>query len=90
MEWIDIESITIDDSMKRSLNELRLKEMELNFNNIPPITIDMKGKIVDGVKRYLVLNKLGYERIPVKRENKRGKIHISLLTNLQIKHMLAA
>lgn len=90
MEWINIDSVIIDDTKTRSLTEIRNKELELDFNNIPPITIDMKGNIVDGLKRYLVLNKLGYDRIPVRRDNRRGKIHISYMANLQIKHMLAA
>lgn len=90
MEWINIDSVIIDDTKTRSLTEIRNKELELDFNNIPPITIDMKGNIVDGLKRYLVLNKLGYDRIPVRRDNKRGKIHISYMSILQIKHMLAA
>jgi hypothetical protein len=50
----------------------------------------MKGKIIDGVKRYLVLTKMGYDRIPVKRDNKRGKIHLSLIANWEQNHMLAA
>jgi hypothetical protein len=90
MEWIDIDSIIVDDNMSRSLNELKKKETELDLNNIPPITIDMKGKIIDGVKRYLVLTKMGYTKIPVKRDNKRGKIHLSLIANWEQNHMLAA
>jgi hypothetical protein len=90
MEWIDIDSIIVDETMTRSLNEIRKKESELDLNNIPPIMIDIKGKIVDGVKRYLVLSKLGYDRIPVNRINKRSKIHVSLIANWEQNHMLAA
>ena len=90
MEWIDIDSIIVDETMTRSLNEIRKKESELDLNNIPPIMIDIKGKIVDGVKRYLVLSKLGYDRIPVNRINKRGKIHVSLIADWKLNHMLAA
>lgn len=90
MEWIDIDSIIVDETMTRSLNEIRKKESELDLNNIPPLMIDIKGKIVDGVKRYLVLSKLGYDRIPVNRINKRGKIHVSLIADWKLNHMLAA
>jgi hypothetical protein len=90
MEWLDIDTIIVDETMTRSLNELKKKESELDLNNIPPIKIDMKGKIVDGVKRFLVLTKLGYEKIPVKRENKRGKIYINVMANCEQNHMLAA
>lgn len=90
MEWIDVDSIIVDDNMTRSLNEIKKKESELDLDNIPPIMIDMKGKIVDGVKRYLVLTKLGYEKIPVKRDNKRGKIYVSVMANWKLNHMLAA
>ena len=76
--------------LKSNNNSIKLLWNGLDLNNIPPITIDMKGKIIDGVKRYLVLTKMGYTKIPVKRDNKRGKIHLSLIANWEQNHMLAA
>ena len=62
----------------------------MDLNNIPPIIIDMNGKIVDGVKRYLVLMKLGSKQVPVIKEDKSKKVFVSLNANLKIRHMLAA
>lgn len=81
MEWVSIDSIIVDDTMTRSLKEIRKKEAELDTNNIPAITIDINGKIIDGVKRYLVLIQLGFEKVPVNRVNKRSKIQIEFEAN---------
>jgi hypothetical protein len=90
MEWINIETIIIEPSTKRSLNQISRKESELDLNNIPPITIDTDGKILDGVKRYLVLMKLNYSKVPVVRENKGKKIFITFNNLASNIHPLAA
>lgn len=90
MEWRDINTLTFNEDITRTLNDIHKKESELDLNNIPPIIIDMNGKIVDGVKRYLVLMKLGSKQVPVIKEDKSKKVFVSLNANLKIRHMLAA
>jgi hypothetical protein len=90
MEWRDINTLTFNENITRTLNDIHKKESELDLNNIRPIIIDMNGKIVDGVKRYLVLMKLGSKQVPVIKEDKSKKVFVSLNANLKIRHMLAA
>jgi hypothetical protein len=90
MEWRDINTLTFNENITRTLNDIHKKESELDLNKIPPIIIDMNGKIVDGVKRYLVLMKLGSKQVPVIKEDKSKKVFVSLNANLKIRHMLAA
>ena len=90
MKWVNIDTLTIDKSIKRTLNQICKKQAELDLENIPPIKIDINGKIIDGVKRYLVLMKLGYDEVPVIKENKRAKVFISIEANSKESFMLAA
>jgi hypothetical protein len=90
MEWVNIESLTLDGSIKRNLNQILEKEKELDPNNIPPIKIDYNGKIIDGVKRYLVLMKWEYDKVPVVKENKSRKVQISYSAKPKESVMLAA
>lgn len=90
MEWVNINSLTLDSSCRRTLNQVIQKEKELDPNNIPPIKIDMNGKILDGVKRYLVLMKWEVERAAVVRENKNSKVFISFNAKSKESVMLAA
>ena len=90
MEWVNINSLTLDSSTKRTLNQVTQKEKELDRNNIPPIKIDMNGKIVDGIKRYLVLMKWEFEKVPVVRESRNSKVFISLDAKSKESVMLAA
>ncbi len=90
MDWVNINSLTIDSNCKRTLNEVSKKEKELDPNNIPPIKIDMNGKIIDGVKRYLVLMKWEVEKIPVVIESKNTKVHIDYMARRKESVMLAA
>jgi hypothetical protein len=90
MEWVNIESLTIDSSIRRTLNQVIQKENELNPNDIPPIKIDMNGKIIDGVKRYLVLMKWEVKRVSVVRESRNSKVFISYNANSKESVMLAA
>lgn len=78
MKWINIESLVVDSDSVRTLNEIAKKEFELDFNNIPPIKIDRNGKILDGVKRYIVLIKHNFVQVPVIQDNIGKKIHVEL------------
>ena len=90
MEWVSINSLTLDSSSRRTLNQVIQKEKELDPNNIPPIKIDMNGKIIDGVKRYLVLMKWEVEKVPVVRDSKNSKVFISYDAKSKESVMLAA
>lgn len=90
MKWVKIESLIIDSSVIRTLNEILKKEEELDFNNIPPIKIDSTGRIIDGVKRYLVLIKHDYTQVPVVQENMGKKIYLSLNVNTETDYPFAA
>jgi hypothetical protein len=90
MEWVNINSLILDSSNRRTLNQILQKEKELDPNNIPPIKIDMNGKIIDGVKRYLVLMKWEAELVPVLRESKNSKVFISYDAKSKESVMLAA
>ena len=90
MEWVNINSLTLDCLSRRTLNQVIQKEKELDPNNIPPIKIDMNGKIIDGVKRYLVLMKWEIEKVPVVRESRNSKVFISLDAKSKESVMLAA
>jgi hypothetical protein len=54
------------------------------------LKIDMNGKIIDGVKRYLVLMKWEYDKVPVVKENKSSKVQISYSAKPKESVMLAA
>lgn len=90
MEWVNINTLTLDSSCKRTLNQILQKEKELDPNNIPPIKIDMNGKIIDGVKRYLVLMKWEAEKVPVVRDRRNSKVFISFNAKSKESVMLAA
>jgi hypothetical protein len=90
MEWINIDSLIVDSNTRRTLNQIRIKENELDPNDIPPIKIDMNGKIIDGVKRYLVLMKWEVKRVSVVRESRNSKVFISYDANSKESVMLAA
>jgi hypothetical protein len=90
MEWVNINSLLLDSSNRRTLNQILQKEKELDPNNIPPIKIDMNGKIIDGVKRYLVLMKWEVEKVPVVRESRSSKVFISYDAKSKESVMLAA
>jgi hypothetical protein len=90
MEWVNIDSLILDTNKRRTLNQIIDKERELDPNNIPPIKIDMNGKIIDGVKRYLVLMKWEYDKVPVVKENKSRKVQISYSAKPKESVMLAA
>lgn len=90
MKWVNIESLIIDSSVIRTLNEILKKEAELDFDHIPPIKIDSNGRIIDGVKRYLVLIKNNYTQVPVVQENMGKKIYLSLNVNTETDYPLAA
>jgi hypothetical protein len=90
MEWANIDSLTLDTNNRRTLNQILDKERELDPNNIPPIKIDMNGKIIDGIKRYLVLMKWEFEKVPVIRESKSKKVQIYYSAKPKESVMLAA
>jgi hypothetical protein len=90
MEWININSLTLDSSCRRTLNQVIQKEKELDPDNIPPIKIDMNGKIIDGVKRYLVLMKWEAKKVPIVRESRNSKVFISYDAKSKESVMLAA
>lgn len=90
MEWVNINSLILDSSNRRTLNQIIQKEKELDPNNIPPIKIDMNGKIVDGIKRYLVLMKWEFVEVPVVRESRNSKVFISVDAKSKESIMLAA
>lgn len=90
MEWIDIDTLTIDSNTTRTLNQIIEKEKSLDLENIPPLLIDVNGKIIDGVKRYFVLAKHGFDKVPVVRNNIRNKVFVSYNANRKVIHMLAA
>ena len=50
MEWIDIDSIIVDETMTRSLNEIRKKESELDFTG----TKEMLLAIISGAVIYIL------------------------------------
>jgi len=80
MEWMKAEKIHISVSKKLTLEQVERKYVELQnvgFTNTPPVEIDEKNEIVDGVKRYLVLVKEGFEDIPVRRYKKTDKFRFS-------------
>jgi hypothetical protein len=90
MEWVNINTLICDSSNKRTLNQIIEKERELDPNNVPPLKIDLNGKILDGVKRYLVLMKWEFTRVPVIRENKSKKVKINYSANSEESFKLAA
>jgi hypothetical protein len=90
MEWININSLILDSSSRRTLNQVIQKEKELDPDNIPPIKIDMNGKIIDGVKRYLVLMKWEVKKVPIVRESRNSKVFISYDAKSKESVMLAA
>lgn len=86
MEFININLLYVPKNRKLTLNQISKKERELtelNFENIPPILIN-ELEIIDGVKRFLVLKKLGYESVPVKRIKNEGKVSFRFLENYNI------
>jgi hypothetical protein len=80
MEWIKSDSLIIDKEKKLTMNQFEKKLNELDrigFDNTPPILIDSENKIIDGVKRYLVLRKMGYEFVPTQRINENYEVYIN-------------
>jgi hypothetical protein len=90
MEWVNINTLTIDSSDKRTLNQILEKERELDPTNVSPLKIDLNGKILDGVKRYLVLIKWEFTRVPVIRESKSKKVKINYAAKSEESFKLAA
>lgn len=90
INWIEVEKLTIASEKKVSLDELKVKEKNLDLTNIPPILIDEHNKIIDGVKRYLVLIKLGYNKVPFTRNNFTKKVMVAIEAETPERRMLAA
>ncbi len=81
MEWILADSLIVDPEKKLTIAELAVKQRELEqigLENTPPILIDERMRIVDGVKRYAVLVKNRYEEIPVRRIGRTSRVHLHL------------
>lgn len=90
MQWVKVDTLSFDDSTTLTLDEIREVESELNPDCIPPIRIDINGKILEGLSRYLVLLKWEFEEVPVVRDNKRSKIYLSKAAISEESYMLAA
>lgn len=80
MEQMKIELLQIDENRRLSMSDIDRKQRELEemgFYNVPPILINDKHTILDGVKRYLVLHKMGFESVPVQRFKKTTKVVVN-------------
>lgn len=90
INWIEVEKLSIASEKKISIDELKMKEKNLDLENIPPILIDEHNRIIDGVKRYLVLIKLGYSKVPYRKNNFSKKVYLSFEAETEERLMLAA
>jgi hypothetical protein len=90
INWIEVEKLTIGSEKRVSIEELKNKEKYLDLENIPPILIDEQNRIIDGVKRYLVLVKLGFNKVPYKKNSISKKVFLNLRAETHEKLMLAA
>ena len=84
MEWVKADSLIIDKEKKLTMTQLDKKQIELErigLDNAPPIWIDDKNRILDGVKRFLVLRKCGYQLIPVCRTNENYEVFVNTISN---------
>lgn len=87
---VHIDSLSYDDTIKLTLNELAMKESSIDLNCYKPIRIDSNGKILEGIDRFLILLKAGKESVSVIKEGKRSKINLSVAANSEEIFMLAA
>ena len=79
MEWINANQLRINSTKKLTLNQVDKKELELaglEIGSIPPILVNDLNEIIDGVKRYLVMLKIGIETIPIQRIKKTTKVNV--------------
>jgi len=90
INWIEVEKLTIASEKKVTIEELKIKEKNLDLDNIPPILIDEQNRIIDGVKRFLVLVKLGYNRVPYRKNSLSKKVFLTFKAETHERLMLAA
>ena len=74
IKFLALENLVLPKEWTGRLSEIRKLSVDFNLDKMPPISINQDNVILDGVKRYMVCIRMGYESIPVVYQKKTEKV----------------